>query len=233
MRMVFRFVRRLFSSAIFLVFIGMFALNIASLTVPDVHAMVSQALQTTLGLRSIGAADPRDRALLQKRSAGLAAENRKLKVELVASTARNAALMSQVKKTTGSVKRRTAKVAATNLSSAAGQSIPFLGIAVIVAATGYELHSACATMRDMDALETALNGKDKADPDTDVVCGMTVPTKEELWASVKNSPSGAWSLAKQGFEQVSELSIDLPDTEFASGWQDSLGGWTDRLFGSE
>ncbi len=120
-------------------------------------------------------------------------------------------LRSVVEETTGRIERRTAKVAATNVGSMAGEGIPFWGIAVIVAATTYEVSSACDTMKDMHELTVALSPSSADDAEVQRVCGMRVPTREELWATIKASPMVVW-------ETVSETFKNLPTPDFSSGW---------------
>ena len=109
------------------------------------------------------------------------------------------------------VQKRTAKVAASNVGSMAGEGIPFWGIAVIVGATSYEIYSSCETMKDLQELSSALSPGESDDTDVQRVCGLRVPTKEELWAAVKSSPGKAWSAASMYIS-------DLPYPDFSGLW---------------
>lgn len=100
-----------------------------------------------------------------------------------------------VAKVSNRVKARTAKVASADIGATFGQSIPWIGVAVVVATTGYDLKTSCDTMRDMHALDVAFNPELANDPSVEEVCGMKVPTKEEIWATVKASPGMAWDSA--------------------------------------
>jgi len=102
-----------------------------------------------------------------------------------------------VAKVSNRVKARTAKVASADIGATFGQSIPWIGVAVVVAATGYDLKTSCDTMKDMHALEMAFDPGLANDPSVDEVCGMKVPTKEEIWTAVKASPGMAWDGAVQ------------------------------------
>jgi hypothetical protein len=42
------------------------------------------------------------------------------------------------------------------------ESIPFIGMAVLIADTGYELYAACETVRDLDQLYSELRKPDEA-----------------------------------------------------------------------
>ena len=69
-------------------------------------------------------------------------------------------------------------------------------------------------MRDMHALEVAFNPDLANDPSVDEVCGLKVPTKEEVWETVKASPGKAWDAAVQALGDLPDLpavpSIDWP-----------------------
>jgi hypothetical protein len=45
---------------------------------------------------------------------------------------------------------RTKRAAAKSIAAIPAESIPFIGVAVIVADTGYELYAACETVKDLD-----------------------------------------------------------------------------------
>ncbi len=120
-------------------------------------------------------------------------------------------MRSVVEETTGRIQRRTAKVAATNVGSMAGEGIPFWGIAIIVAVTTYEVTTACDTMKDMHELTVALSPASADDAEMQRVCGMQVPTKEEIWAIVKASPLIVWQKLKDNFP-------GLPSPDFSGAW---------------
>jgi len=121
------------------------------------------------------------------------------------------------------VRTRTAKLAATNLSATFGQAIPWIGVSVVIAATAYELKSACDTMRDMRAIEVALKSSAQDASDVDRVCGLRVPSEEEVWQKIKASPGLAWDGAKSVLDSLPSMpsmpefgwpslpEIELPD----------------------
>lgn len=60
----------------------------------------------------------------------------------------------QLIRATGSnIRKRTLRSAAVNVGSMAGEALPFVGWAVIVGATGYELKLACDNLIDVEALQ--------------------------------------------------------------------------------
>lgn len=154
-------------------------------------------------------AEAKAKALLaskwEGRSIGLALS---LEREKLAGTSDAAAL-----KLVGQVKKRTARVAAVSLGSTIGQSIPWIGAGVVVAATIYEIDVACETMRDMNALEQALDPSALVDPEVERVCGMKVPSKDEVSATVKASPGAAWNAAENGLQGVLNVLSSTPKVD--------------------
>lgn len=116
---------------------------------------------------------------------------KKIIVEGIEITAEQAVLQASKR-----VRIRTAKLAGTNLSAAFGQAIPWIGVYVVVAATTYELKSACETMQDMRGIEVAFNPSSLGDADVEHICGLRVPSEEEIWESIKASPDLAWAAAE-------------------------------------
>jgi len=72
------------------------------------------------------------------------------------------------------------------------ESIPFIGVAVLIADTGYELYEACETVKDLDQLYSDLGMADET-PDGVLhsVCNPTLPDAGEVWGGVVEK-SGEW-----------------------------------------
>jgi hypothetical protein len=51
------------------------------------------------------------------------------------------------------------RMAAKSIAAIPAESIPFIGVAVIIADTGYELYAACETVRDLDQLYVDLGSE--------------------------------------------------------------------------
>jgi hypothetical protein len=130
------------------------------------------------------------KAALQTELASLRA-GKKVIIDGVEMTAEQAVLQA-----TKRVRTRTAKLAVTDLSATFGQAIPWIGVSVVVAATAYDLKSACDTMRDMRGIEIAFNPFSVDDADVERVCGLKVPSEQEIWEGIKASPGMAWHAAK-------------------------------------
>ena len=76
---------------------------------------------------------------------------------------------------------RTKRVAAKSIAAIPAEAIPFLGVAVLIADTGYELYAACKTMGDLDQLYSELSMADET-PDDAVhsVCDPELPDAGEV-----------------------------------------------------
>ncbi len=167
----------------------------------------------------------KDKKLATTKLTSLDAENRKLKGELqVSFRGKKMSTKAAAAQVTGSLQARTKRVAATNLASVAGESIPFYGIAIIAAATSYELKSACDTMRDLYDLDVALDPDGASDDGRDYVCGLQVPTKEEIWRTTKASPRAAWQTAVAAYDGSTDWVSNLEAPDFSGKWS-SLKGW--------
>jgi hypothetical protein len=60
---------------------------------------------------------------------------------------------------------RTKRVAANSIAASPAESIPFIGVAVLIADTGYELYAACETVWDLDQLYSDLGVDDETADD--------------------------------------------------------------------
>jgi hypothetical protein len=56
---------------------------------------------------------------------------------------------------------RTKRVAAKSIAAIPAESIPFIGVAVLISDTGYELYAACETVKDLDQLYADLGMAEK------------------------------------------------------------------------
>jgi hypothetical protein len=71
---------------------------------------------------------------------------------------------------------RTKKIAAKSIAAIPAESIPFIGVAVLIADTGYELYAACETVQDLDQLYADLGMTDEVQEDVmHSVCDPELP----------------------------------------------------------
>ena len=91
-----------------------------------------------------------------------------------------------------------------NLAAIPAESIPYAGIAVVLAVTAADLKDACDTMKDFNTLLNELGRGVKA-PD---FCGSKVPSKEEVWTDVKENAKETYQRAKDDLEK---MQTNVPD----------------------
>jgi hypothetical protein len=78
------------------------------------------------------------------------------------------------------VSRRTSTATARNLAVMPAEAVPGIGIAVVMAATAWELRDACALMQDVHELNVAFDPSLANDPTGSEVCGHEVPSNAEM-----------------------------------------------------
>lgn len=76
-----------------------------------------------------------------------------------------------------------------SIAAIPGEAIPYLGVAVLIAGTTYELYEACQSVRDLETLYTEL-GLDEAPPEDAVsaVCDPQLPDASEVWEQIVGTP---------------------------------------------
>lgn len=208
------------------------ALNIATLTVGAVFDVMSSALElvaakTTGDLMTVRGRHKAETSALKKTNARL---TRQLdNAAFVRFRGQTRTVKSAVSETTNRVSRRIARATARSTGSVAAESIPYVGIGVIVAVTAWEIQDACETMKDLHELNVAFDPNAGNDPDHAEVCGAQVPSKEEIITTVKESPGKAWDSATQWTGE--KLSSSWEDAkERGKSVSNKLKQWIDEWF---
>jgi hypothetical protein len=119
-------------------FLALITTNILTLTSTAFNAAVSGLMGTALGIRTVSSA-------LQSK---IARQDKTIKKRKATTIKRKAATRKFGTRLTTRIKR----VAAKSIAAIPAESIPFIGVAVLIADTGYELYAACETVRDLDQL---------------------------------------------------------------------------------
>lgn len=105
------------------------------------------------------------------------------------------------------IARRTVSAATRNASSVVAESIPYFGIAVMLAVTAADLNDSCNTIKDLHALDVAIDPNKAFSTDDSDICGLRVPTPEETWEQVKNGSAEAWDQAREYLPSLPEYSL--------------------------
>ena len=104
---------------------------------------------------------------------------------------------------------RTVTSASRNLSSVAGQAIPYVGVTLILGLTAREIDDACDTLKDINQMSTAI-GDQPFDPST--VCGMQVPTSADVLNQVTNNWNAAYQSAADAINAAGQRVPTAPPT---------------------
>jgi len=82
-------------------------------------------------------------------------------------------IRARTKTITRRITTRTVRNVSANLAAIPAESIPAIGIGVVIAITAMDLHDACADLKDMDELALAV-GIDNSETETQKVCGFNI-----------------------------------------------------------
>ena len=217
-RLAWRGLRVSRSMAIILLLVASLAANAALFVGGVIYNVIDEALESATGLAT-------ETGKQRKEADDLKRKNRKLKDR-----------MARLRKVTSdSVKRtvdRSAKAAVRAVATAPGKALPYVGTAVVVGATAWEIDDYCNTIRDMKAIQQEIDPSESFSKEEQRVCGMKVPTRDEILNRIKTAPRYAWQRSR---ELLTDLKIPpdlenwfnqkLKDTE--NLWRDGRG-WLDR-----
>lgn len=155
-------------------FLALIATNILAFTSTGFNAAVSGLMGTALGVRTVS-------SMMQNK---ISSQNKSIKKQAVVQARHKAA----TRKFGTRLASRTKRVAAKSIAAIPAESIPFIGVAVLIADTSYELYAACETARDMDQLYTELGMESQSANDVmHSVCNPQLPDAADVWNAVLES----------------------------------------------
>jgi hypothetical protein len=160
--------------------LALLASNVLTLTSTAFNAALSGLITGALGVRTV----------TQSMTSRLEARDRKIsRQQAVAKQRKRAARRFGARLTA-----RTKRVAAKSIAAIPAESIPFIGVAVLIADTGYELYAACETMRDLDRLYAELGVTNGDDQDAvRTVCQPDLPDADAVWQDVLGKVDQWWN----------------------------------------
>jgi hypothetical protein len=160
-------------------FLAMITTNVLTLTSTAFNAALSGLMSTALGAHTV--AD-----LMNEK---LKAKDATIKKHQSSAIKRKAA----TKRFGTRLVSRTRRVAAKSIAAIPAESIPFIGVAVLIADTGYELYAACETVRELDQLYSDLGMTDENQDDAmHSVCDPELPEAGEVWGDVVENVDQWW-----------------------------------------
>jgi len=152
-------------------FLALIATNVLALTNTAFNAAVSGLMGTALGIRTVS-------SMMQSK---ITSQDRAIKKQAAVQAKRKAATRNFATR----LASRTKRVAATSIAAIPAESIPFIGVAVLIADTGYELYADCETVKDPDQLYTEMEMADETPDDVmHSVCDPELPEAGEVWDGV-------------------------------------------------
>ena len=158
--------------------LGLLATNLLTLTNTIFNTALSGLMGTYLGVRTVASG-------MQLK---LSSKDATIKKHKASTLKRKAA----TRRFGTRLASRTTRVVGKSIAAIPAESIPFLGVAVLIADTGYEIYAACETMQDLDALYAQLGMTDEAPDDAmHTACNAQLPNAGEVWDGVV-ARSGQW-----------------------------------------
>jgi hypothetical protein len=159
-------------------FLALIATNILTLTNTAFNAALSGLMGTALGIRTVS-------SMMQTK---LATRDKAIKKHQSTALKRKTA----IRRFGARLASRTRRVTAKSIAAIPAESIPFIGVTVLIADTGYELYAAFETVRELDQLYEDLGMAGEVPDDImHSVCDPQLPEAREVWAEVVEK-SGQW-----------------------------------------
>ena len=118
-----------------------------------------------------------------------------------------------VSRSTKNITRRTIRGVSRSLAAIPADFIPFVGNAVTLGVTSWEIYDACETMKDMDEIIRSMGIKDTVEEDK--ACKIKMPSKEEIIKAIKSSPGKVLA-------SVREFGVDIPEDALEDIPEDAL-----------
>ncbi|OQW82653.1 MAG: hypothetical protein BVN30_07915 [Proteobacteria bacterium ST_bin16] len=208
-------------------FLGLISANIATLVNDSLHTAAFNTLKSFLGYaltdttltRVLGQsptikrnddAAVKTKELIDKNTR-LARNNSELEEKHAKLKTESARKVKAVQKVSKRIATRSITSATRNIASLPGETIPVLGTSIIIGVTLWDIHDFCQNMKDINELNSEF---DHALEDQDQVCGIEVPTKEQVLADVKENWQQAYSDAKDQIELSHMNAKDLINQKY-------------------
>lgn len=138
-------------------------------------------------------------------------ENKGLRNKLVKERENRVSKAFKARQVSRDIAKRTVRNVTANLGSMIAEATPYLGIGVVIASTAMDAKDGCDTMRDINKILNILDETQGLE-DLSQVCGVTVPTAEELTRSIKETIGGTLDQSEKNIRKT------------AKGFYDGVGG---------
>ncbi len=163
----------------------------------------------------------------RRKSSQLVVRNRKLRDGMTEAQRKNSRLVDRNRGlqnrmtklrtvTNGAVKRtaaRSAKAAVRAVATVPGKALPYVGTAVVVGAATAEIKDYCDTIQDMKEIQQEIDPSKSGSDDEPKVCGMKVPTEEEILSRIRTAPLKAWQSSRKFLTDLNPITPEI-ETKF-------------------
>lgn len=140
--------------------LGLLASNLLTLTSVAFNSAISGILASTLGVRTV--------------TETLNQRLRSSESRLARASAEKQARRQATRRFGNSLIARSRRVAARSIAAIPAESLPYVGVAAIIAGTGYELYAMCQTLNDLDTLYQDLGiGEQVPEDSMSALCNPT------------------------------------------------------------
>ena len=113
---------------------------------------------------------------------------------------------AKTKKISSKLAARSVRSAGRNVTSSFAESIPLIGVAVVAGELAWDVYDACETMKDANELNSIFGNSLE---DQSKVCGIKVPTKDELLAQAKNNWQSAYQTAAESMNSAGRSVVSM------------------------
>lgn len=195
--------------------LGLVSMNITTLISDSFHTAAYAALGTALGYKLADKMLSRSPTVNRKKDVAsatkeLSKQNKSLKKQ-------SANLQKKIDKRSIALKKfsqrtatRSAVAATRNLTAISGEAIPILGTAVIASVTAWNIHDSCQMMKELDELNDEFELQLQLD-EKQTICGIEVPTKEQILADMQENWLMAYEKARDAFNHAADEIPDMPE----------------------
>lgn len=110
------------------------------------------------------------------------------------------------KKISSKLAARSVRNAGRNVTSSVAESIPWIGAAFVAGEVAWDVYDACETMKDANELNSIFGNPLE---DQNKVCGIRVPTRDELLTQAKNNWQSAYLTAAESMNSAGRTVISM------------------------
>ena len=218
-RSVWRGLRISRKAAVVLLLVVSLAANATLFVGGVLYNVIDEALTKVAGLETATSRQRKSSDDLKRKNRQLNERNRNL---------RNRATRLH-KVTSGAVNStvaRSTRGAARAVATAPAKALPYVGTTVVVGAAAWEIKGHCDTIRDMTTIQREVDNLILLEPEPSksrsegerTVCGMDVPTREEIWNQIRTAPLAVWHHSRDFLTDLEPISPGV-EVQLAGWWE--------------